>query len=49
MKMEKMTNLQIRIPKQLRDELQAVCKAGALNRSEVIRRLIATWLEKQKS
>lgn len=46
--MEKTTTLQIRIPQSMRDELGEICRANALNQSEIIRRLIAAWMEEKK-
>ena len=45
---KKMTTLQLRIPQSMRDELGEICRANALNQSEIVRRLIAAWIEKKK-
>lgn len=41
-------NINIRLPKNLRDRFQEVCRKDAINASEVIRRLIADWIEKKE-
>lgn len=40
--------IQIRLEKELKDQFQAICKAKAINSSELIRQLITKWIEDNK-
>lgn len=45
----KNTVWQIRLSKDLKEEFFAICNEKALNTSEVVRRLMARWIEEQTS
>lgn len=45
----KNTVWQIRLNKDLKEEFFAICNEKALNTSEVVRRLMARWIEEQTS
>lgn len=39
---------QIRLPKSLRDDFRQICDEKALNSSEIMRRLISEWVDKNR-
>lgn len=40
--------LQIRLDKEVKEQFQQICKEKAINSSELLRQLIAEWLQTQK-
>ena len=41
------STIQIRVPIELREQFNAICKAKAINSSELIRQLITKWIIEQ--
>lgn len=39
--------IQVRVPKELRMQFQALCKSKAINSSELLRQLITQWITEQ--
>lgn len=40
--------IQVRVPKELRMQFQALCKSKAINSSELLRQMIMQWMQEQQ-
>ena len=45
---DKDTVIRARLPQRLKDDFQALCKAKAINSSELLRQLITQWISEQQ-